>query len=75
MQVRTILDIPAPKVFAWSGNADNPVESEYILMEEAPGVQLGTVWDTLDLEVKLKIVEEIVRIEEKLLSISFTKLV
>lgn len=51
----------------WSGNADNPVESEYILMEEAPGVQLGTVWDTMDLEIKLKIEEEIVRIEKKTL--------
>jgi hypothetical protein len=74
-QARTILGIPVPKVLAWSGKAGNPVGSEYILMEEATGRQLGEVWDDLKLADKLKIVEEIVAIEEKLLSLSFTRYV
>src|SRR3954447_7668020 len=34
--LRTRLDIPAPKVFAWSSraNSDNPVGAEYIIMEK-----------------------------------------
>jgi hypothetical protein len=44
-------------------------------MEEALGTQLGEVWDTIDLQVKLKIVEDIVALERKLLSVSFTRLV
>ncbi|KAL4877121.1 kinase-like domain-containing protein [Aspergillus karnatakaensis] len=36
----SILDIPVPRVLAWSSDANNPVRSEYIIMEEAPGVKL-----------------------------------
>lgn len=61
-----------PKVIAWDAKADNPVKSEYIIMEEAPGQQLGEVWDNMELSDKLKIVDEIAAIEKKLLSISFT---
>lgn len=72
-QVRTVLEIPVPKVLAWSGEAENPVESEYILMEEATGNQLSEVWDEIELHDKLKIVDDIVAIEKKFLSLSFTR--
>jgi hypothetical protein len=42
-------------------------------MEEATGILLDKIWDTMDLEDKIKIVEEIVNTEKKLLSISFTR--
>ena len=42
-------------------------------MEEATGTQLGEIWDNLELHDKLKIVDHIVAIEKKLLSISFTQ--
>ncbi|KAH9217470.1 kinase-like domain-containing protein [Leptodontidium sp. 2 PMI_412] len=70
---RTVLGIPVPKVLSWSGEAENPVESEYILMEEATGNQLGEVWDEMELHDKLKVVDDIVAIERKLLSLSFTR--
>ncbi|KAH6723680.1 kinase-like domain-containing protein [Leptodontidium sp. MPI-SDFR-AT-0119] len=70
---RTVLGIPVPKVLSWSGEAENPVESEYILMEEAIGNQLGEVWDEMELHDKLKIVDDIVAIERKFLSLSFTR--
>lgn len=54
-------------------DAGNPVQSEYIIMEEAAGVQLSQVWDTLPLKTKLEIVKDLVNIEKKLLSISFTR--
>ncbi|KAI0104819.1 kinase-like domain-containing protein [Nemania sp. FL0031] len=69
----SILGLPVPKVLAWSIDADNPVQSEYIIMEEAAGVQLSQVWDTLPLKAKLGIVKDLVGIEKKLLSISFTR--
>ncbi|KAF1840944.1 uncharacterized protein K460DRAFT_347404 [Cucurbitaria berberidis CBS 394.84] len=70
---RTVLEIPVPRVLSWSGDAENPVESEYILMEEATGTQLGEVWDVMELHNKLKIVDDIVAIERKFLSLSFTR--
>ncbi|GFF28148.1 conserved hypothetical protein [Aspergillus udagawae] len=42
-------------------------------MEEATGRQLGGIWDDLKLTDKLKTVEEIVAIEKKPLSLSFTR--
>ncbi|KAL2076086.1 hypothetical protein VTL71DRAFT_1029 [Oculimacula yallundae] len=70
---RTVLDIPVPKVFAWSAAAKNPVEAEYIIMEEAPGTQLGGVWDSKTIQDKIAIVDGIVEIQKKLLSVSFTR--
>lgn len=62
-----------PRVLGWCGDAGNPVESEYILMEEADGEQLGEVWGEMGISDKLKIVDEIVAIEKKFLSVSFTR--
>jgi hypothetical protein len=62
-----------PKVLSWSGEAGNPVESEYILMQEATGNQFGEVWGNMKIDDKHKIVDGIVAIEKKLLSISFMR--
>ena len=43
-------------------------------MEEANGTPLSEVWDSLKLRDRRKIVGDIVGIEKKLLSISFTLL-
>ncbi|KAK0105681.1 Phosphotransferase enzyme [Cadophora gregata] len=70
---RTILNLPVPKVHAWSAVSDNPVEAEYILMEEACGTSLGDIWEDMELHSKVKIVEDIISIEQKLLSVSFSR--
>ncbi|KAE8356230.1 kinase-like domain-containing protein [Aspergillus coremiiformis] len=70
--VRTILQLPVPKVYGWSTSSENPVGSEYIIMEEAVGKQLESVWDRLRPESKLAIMRELVSIEEKLVSFSFS---
>ncbi|CAD6448374.1 ea77e627-0550-48d3-b66d-8400f355dfdf [Sclerotinia trifoliorum] len=70
---RVVLNIPVPKVFAWSASANNPVEAEYIIMEEAPGTKLEDVWAGKTISEKTKIVKGLVEIEKKLLSVSFTK--
>ncbi|CRL22534.1 unnamed protein product [Penicillium camemberti] len=59
-------------IFRWSATAQNPVGSEYIIMEEATGSQLGTVWDEMTPDLKLKIMRDVVSIKTKMLSISFS---
>ena len=41
-----------PKVLVWEANAENPVISEYIIMEEAEGTQLGEIWDDMGIDEK-----------------------
>lgn len=70
---RTILKIPVPKVLAWSATDQNPVESEYIIMEEAEGTQLHEAWKDMKLKVKRNVIWEIIDIEKRLLSVSFDR--
>jgi hypothetical protein len=44
---REVLKLPVPRVITWSGAKRghiNPVGSDYIIMEEVPGVRLGQRW-------------------------------
>ncbi|KAL3428980.1 kinase-like domain-containing protein [Aspergillus tetrazonus] len=68
---RSILQIPTPKVFAWSADACNPVRSEYIIMEEAAGVKLDDIWDDLSLEQRITVMKDLISLEKKMASISF----
>jgi len=70
---RTILNLPVPKVLAWSASDQNHVQTEYIIMEEARGSQLYESWQDVSLETKHEIIRQIVDIERKLLSLSFDK--
>lgn len=70
---RIILDLPVPKVLDWSATDQNPVESEYIIMEETKGSQLHEVWQDLELRAKRDIIREIVGVEKKMLSVSFDR--
>lgn len=36
--------VPVPQVYTYSTNSGNPVGSEYIIMEKAPGRRLGDIW-------------------------------
>lgn len=72
-QVSSVLKIPVPEVLSWSAVADNPVESEYILMQEASGTQLSRIWADMGLGERFDIVKEIVALEQKLLSVSSSK--
>ncbi|KAB8225702.1 kinase-like domain-containing protein [Aspergillus novoparasiticus] len=70
---RSVLKIPTPRVFAWNTDANHPVGSEFIIMEEAPGVKLEDVWSDLDLEEKVVIMDDLVALEKRLLSISLNR--
>ena len=60
MQVRDRLQIPVPKVLAYSAEpASNSVGAEYIIMEKCPGIELGRVWDDLLEKQQFEIVRQI----------------
>jgi hypothetical protein len=66
--LRTELDVPVPKVLAWSSTSDNPVGSEYIVMEEAAGDPLYLQWDTkLEVPQKIVVVEQLLSIQKRIL--------
>lgn len=68
---RSVLNLPVPKVFSWSSTKDNPVGSEYVLMEEAKGSQLSSVWDGLPLKRKVDVIRGIVDVEARMMSTPF----
>ncbi|KAJ9227024.1 hypothetical protein DTO027B5_8130 [Paecilomyces variotii] len=73
--LRNMLCLPVPEVLAWNSAVDstNRVGAEYIIMEHAPGKNLADVWTDMDLEPKVQIMEDIVAIQHKLLSLKFSK--
>lgn len=73
--VRTQLDIPAPKVFAWASQVDgnNTVGAEYIIMEKVKGESLGSRWMSLSTAELAEVVRQIVDIESRLFSARFSK--
>ncbi|KAF5863575.1 Phosphotransferase enzyme [Aspergillus alliaceus] len=71
--LRDVLDIPIPRVYAWSAETSNPVGAEYIVEENATGQPLGKLWDTLPIPERLEVVNQIVAVEKKLASIPFPK--
>lgn len=73
LQARSVLGIPIPKVLGYSVDATNSVGSEYILMEEAKGVQLASVWNDMEIDDQAKIVKSIIEIDAKFLAISLDR--
>lgn len=45
--------------------------AEYIIMQKAPGIQLEDVWTGMGLKERVKVVEQILRYQQKWKSISF----
>ncbi|GMG43378.1 unnamed protein product [Aspergillus oryzae var. brunneus] len=72
--LRNVLDIPVPKVLAWSSpsSESNPVGAAYILMERVNGRQLSEVWATLSEKQRFGLVKSLVEIERKLVNTIFT---
>lgn len=73
--LRTRLDIPAPKVFAWASRVggENAVGAEYIIMEKMQGDSLASRWSSLSTKEVAEVVEQIVDIESRLFSAPFSE--
>ncbi|KAH7883043.1 kinase-like domain-containing protein [Phlebopus sp. FC_14] len=70
--VRNNLRLPVPKVLAWSSKASaNEIGAEFILMETAQGVQLSSVWPTMDSRQRKNVVNSLVVMEQNLLNAKF----
>lgn len=68
---RNILELPVPKVFDPSSTSDNPIGSEYIIMEQLQVESLGSRWLSLSTTELLDVMIQLVRAENKIFSYKF----
>lgn len=72
--MRNVLGTPVPKVLAWCSRAhENPVGSEYIIMEKVLGIELEHVWPKMNIKDRLAVVKAIAGFQKAWMSVSFTK--
>ncbi|CZT12207.1 uncharacterized protein RCO7_10448 [Rhynchosporium graminicola] len=71
--LRTVLNLPVPRIHAYSLDSDNPVGAEYIIEEKARGKPLGNLWHHWDKESQVSLVTQLVDFETKLASVSFRR--
>ena len=62
--------VPVPRVLAYSPTNENPVDSEYIIMEKVRGPELGDLWYTMLEAQKFSIILKTVKIEARLFSMN-----
>ncbi|KAF2850103.1 hypothetical protein T440DRAFT_555370 [Plenodomus tracheiphilus IPT5] len=60
--------IPTPRILGYAFD-ENPIGSEYILMEKIPGRPIGDAWFDLSDQQRLQVLHDIVELESKLFSI------
>ena len=70
--LRTRLNMPVPEVFAYSCDENNSVGSEYIIMEKVEGEPLHLRWDSMTIEQKRLMVEQIAQLQSRLLQRPFS---
>jgi hypothetical protein len=60
--------LPTPQVLEYAID-ENPVGSEYILMEKLPGRPIGDAWFDLSEQQRLQVLHDIVKLESKIFNI------
>ncbi|KAL4907718.1 kinase-like domain-containing protein [Aspergillus multicolor] len=63
----------ATLVLASSSDATNAVGAEFIIEEKVPGHPLGGLWAQMPTPAQLGIIDQLIDVEKKLASVSFTK--
>ncbi|KAL2061038.1 hypothetical protein VTL71DRAFT_9090 [Oculimacula yallundae] len=71
--LRKVLNLPTPRIYAYSLDSDNPVGAEYIIEEKARGEPLGRLWHHWDTNSQIGLVTQLVDFETKLSSVSFRR--
>jgi aminoglycoside phosphotransferase (APT) family kinase protein len=61
--------LPVPKVHGYSALSDNPVRTQYILLEKLEGRPLSDDWFSLPNKTLVKVMKQLVALEKKLLAI------
>ncbi|EEP81758.1 hypothetical protein UREG_06623 [Uncinocarpus reesii 1704] len=69
--LRNELDIPVPRVLAWSSDKNQDVEAEYIIMEKAPGTELAKCWPSMDIADKFRIATQLAELQKRFSSVDF----
>lgn len=69
--LRDILKLPVPNVLAYSTSLDNPIGTEYILMERVEGESLSSRWLSLTTEEVKDIMTQIADMERKIFDFHF----
>lgn len=69
--LRSELDVPVPKVFAWSDTKNQSVGVEYTIMEKARGVELWKVWPSVSVSDKVDVTAHLANIQAKMYSTDF----
>jgi Phosphotransferase enzyme family len=70
LQLVRSLGIPVPRVFAYSCGTDSDVGSEYILMEQAKGIPLLSVWAKMGRKRRGQVINQLVDFDSKLLTLN-----
>ncbi|KAL8658289.1 MAG: hypothetical protein Q9226_001105 [Calogaya cf. arnoldii] len=65
--------LPVPRVVAYSATKDNALGDPYTLQTCLPGMCLDNIWEELEQEGKLVVIDEYVRLIAKLEAITFSK--
>lgn len=68
---KRVTKTPVPQVLDYRTNSENPVGSEYIIMEKVRGVVLSSVWRGLPLETKKKIISKLLKYHQAWSDITF----
>ncbi|RDL38310.1 uncharacterized protein BP5553_02650 [Venustampulla echinocandica] len=68
---REILNLPVPRIYAYSADSSNAVEAEYIIEGKATGKPLSSIWYDWSEESQTKFVSQLIEMETKLASFSF----
>lgn len=61
--------VPVPKIYTYAATSQNPVGSEYIIMEKVAGKDLGEVWFDMTSKQRLELVTQVVDMETLLFSL------
>ncbi|RAK97435.1 phosphotransferase family protein, partial [Aspergillus ibericus CBS 121593] len=70
---RENLQLPVPEILTYCSRVDqSKLGAEYIVMEKAPGIELGRVWESLKSRDKLAIVKQIGTITSTLARATFS---
>ncbi|KAE8415019.1 kinase-like domain-containing protein [Aspergillus pseudocaelatus] len=70
--LREVFKLPVPRILAWSTDAtNNSVGAEYIIQEKVQGVRLGSVWNQWPREERVRLIRQVVDMENKLTTVAF----
>jgi aminoglycoside phosphotransferase (APT) family kinase protein len=61
--------LPVPRIYGYSITAENPVGSEYIIMEKVAGQEMGHTWPSLPTKCRKSVTLDIARLEGLLFAI------